>query len=68
MKALCTLMHVWSNMTHRVYSMPLDSGMVNCMPFALSVLSILGLRYPARRDDPVTAVRAANKSRWSALR
>jgi hypothetical protein len=41
-------MHVWSNMIHRVYSMTIDSGMVTCMLFALSVLSILGLRYPLK--------------------
>jgi hypothetical protein len=39
-------MHVWSKMLHRVYSMRLDSGTVICMLFALSVLCILGLRYP----------------------
>ena len=41
-------MHVWSNMIDRVYSMQLDAGTVNCMLFALSVLSILGLRYPLK--------------------
>jgi hypothetical protein len=41
-------MGVWSRMIHQVYSMPLDSGMVTCMLFALSVLSILGLRYPLK--------------------
>ncbi len=41
-------MHVWSKMLHRVYSMRLDSGTVICMLFALSVLSILGLRYPLK--------------------
>ena len=39
-------MHVWSTMTHQVYSMEMDSGVKICMLFALSVLSILGLRYP----------------------
>jgi hypothetical protein len=41
-------MHVWSKMIYRVYSMQLDSGTVICMLFALSVLSILGLRYPLK--------------------
>lgn len=41
-------MHVWSKMIYQVYSMQLDSGIVICMLFALSVLSILGLRYPLR--------------------
>lgn len=41
-------MQVWSTMIYRIYSMPLDSGMVTCMLFALSVLSILGLRYPLK--------------------
>ncbi len=41
-------MQVWSKMIHQVYSMQLDSGTVICMLFALSVLSILGLRYPLR--------------------
>lgn len=41
-------MHVWSKMIHQVYSMRLDSGTVICMLFALSVLSILGLRYPLK--------------------
>ena len=39
-------MHVWSMMIHQVYSMEMDSGVKICMLFALSVLSILGLRYP----------------------
>ncbi len=30
----------------QVYGMQFDSGMVTCMLWALSVLSILGLRYP----------------------
>lgn len=41
-------MHVWFKMIYRVYSMELDSGTVICMLFALSVLSILGLRYPLK--------------------
>jgi hypothetical protein len=39
-------MHVWSMMIHQVYSMEMDSGVKICMLFALSILSILGLRYP----------------------
>ncbi|MGH9724676.1 MAG: hypothetical protein ACRD41_06385, partial [Candidatus Acidiferrales bacterium] len=41
-------MHVWSQMIHQVYSMRLDSGTVVCMLLALSLLSILGLRYPLK--------------------
>jgi hypothetical protein len=41
-------MHVWSEMIHQVYSMKLASGTVVCMLFALSLLSILGLRYPLK--------------------
>jgi hypothetical protein len=41
-------MHVWSKLIYQVYSMKLDSGIVICMLFALSVLSILGLRYPLK--------------------
>jgi hypothetical protein len=41
-------MHMWSKMIHQVYSMPLDSGILTCMLFALSLLSLLGLRYPLR--------------------
>ena len=41
-------MRVWSKMINQVYSMRLDSGTVICMLFALSVLSILGLRYPLK--------------------
>lgn len=41
-------MHVWSKMIYQVYSMRLDSGTVICMLFALSALSILGLRYPLK--------------------
>lgn len=41
-------MHVWSKLIYQVYSMRLDSGTVICMLFALSVLSILGLRYPLK--------------------
>jgi hypothetical protein len=33
-------------MIHQVDSMEMDSGVKVCMLFALSVLSILGLRYP----------------------
>jgi len=41
-------MHVWSKLIYQVYSMPTDSGIVICMLFALSAMSILGLRYPLR--------------------
>lgn len=39
-------MQVWSTMINQVYSLGMDSGVKICMLFALSVLSILGLRYP----------------------
>ena len=39
-------MHVWSMMIHQVSSMAMDTGVKICMLFALSILSILGLRYP----------------------
>jgi hypothetical protein len=41
-------MRVWPKMVYEVSAMQLDAGMVNCMLFALSVLSILGLRYPLK--------------------
>ena len=41
-------LQVWSKMIHQVYAMRLDSGTVVCMLFALSLLSILGLRYPLK--------------------
>ena len=41
-------MHIWPEMINQVYSMGSDSGIVVCMLFALSVLSILGLRYPLK--------------------
>jgi hypothetical protein len=41
-------MRVWTEMIHQVAAMRLDSGTVTCMLFALSVLSILGLRYPLK--------------------
>jgi hypothetical protein len=41
-------MGVWSKVIHPGNSMDVDSGMVTCMLFALSVLSILGLRYPLK--------------------
>jgi hypothetical protein len=39
-------LHVWSSVVSQVYSLSMDSGVKICMLFALSVLSILGLRYP----------------------
>lgn len=39
-------MQMWPEIVFRVYSMKIDSGIVICMLWALSVLSILGLRYP----------------------
>jgi hypothetical protein len=39
-------MEMWPALIGQVYSMKIDSGMVTCMLWALSVLSILGLRYP----------------------
>lgn len=37
---------MWPAIVSHVYSMRIDSGVVTCMLWALSVLSILGLRYP----------------------
>lgn len=39
-------MQVWPEIIDHVYSMKIDSGIVTCMLWALSVLSVLGLRYP----------------------
>lgn len=39
-------MEMWPAIVGQVYGMNIDSGMVTCMLWALSVLSILGLRYP----------------------
>ena len=39
-------MQMWPAIVSHVYSMQIDSGIVTCMLWALSVLSILGLRYP----------------------
>lgn len=39
-------MQIWPQMFGQVYSMNIDTGLVTCMLWALSVLSILGLRYP----------------------
>lgn len=39
-------MMVWPQIVFHVYSMKIDSGIVICMLWALSVLSLLGLRYP----------------------
>lgn len=39
-------LQVWPAIVSHVYSMQVDSGVVVCMLWALSVLSILGLRYP----------------------
>lgn len=39
-------MQIWPQIVGQVYSMRIDSGLVTCMLWALSVLSILGLRYP----------------------
>lgn len=37
---------VWPAIFGHVYSMKIDSGVMTCMLWALSVLSILGIRYP----------------------
>jgi hypothetical protein len=39
-------MQIWPQIVGPVYSMKIDSGLVTCMLWALSVLSIPGLRYP----------------------
>lgn len=39
-------MEMWPALVGQVYSMGMDSSLKTCMLWALSVLSILGLRYP----------------------
>lgn len=39
-------MEEWPALIGQVYAMKIDAGIVTCMLWALSVLSILGLRYP----------------------
>ncbi|MGH9626057.1 MAG: hypothetical protein ACRD4G_17205 [Bryobacteraceae bacterium] len=39
-------MEVWPAIVDHVYSMRIDTGIMTCMLWALSVLSILGVRYP----------------------
>lgn len=39
-------MQIWPAIMHHVYSMKIDSGVMTCMLWALSTLSILGVRYP----------------------
>lgn len=56
-------MRVWPEMIHGVYSMRMESGVVICMLFALSVLSILGLRYPLKML-PVLFWELTWKSSW----
>src|SRR5690348_6854454 len=41
-------MQIWPAMVHRVYSMPVDTGVMTCMLWAHATLSILGVRYPVR--------------------
>lgn len=41
-------MQIWPAMVSHVYSMEIDTGVVTCMLWALSTLSILGVRYPVR--------------------
>ncbi len=41
-------MQVWPAMAYHVYSMQTDSGVMTCMLWALSTLSVLGVRYPVR--------------------
>lgn len=41
-------MQMWPAMIHEVYSMRVDSGVMTCMLWALSALSILGVRYPVQ--------------------
>ena len=41
-------MQVWPAMIYHIYSMKVDSGALTCMLWALSVLSILGVRYPVQ--------------------
>jgi hypothetical protein len=39
-------LQVWSAVIHRVTTMELTHGVVTCMLCALSVLAVLGIRYP----------------------
>ena len=41
-------METWPTMVRELYAIKVDSGVVTCMLFALSTLSILGARYPAQ--------------------
>lgn len=41
-------MQMWPAMIYHVYSMTADSGALTCMLWALSALSILGVRYPVQ--------------------
>ena len=56
-------MQIWPAMIHHVYSMKLDSGAVTCMLWALSTLSILGLRYPLQML-PLLLFEVAWKVAW----
>lgn len=56
-------MVVWPQIIDRVYSMKIDSGVVICMLWALSVLSILGLRYPLQML-PLLLFELTWKSAW----
>jgi len=41
-------MQMWPAVIYHVYSMKVDSSALTCMLWALSVLSILGVRYPVQ--------------------
>lgn len=56
-------LQVWPEIIFRVYSMKIDSGVVVCMLWALSVLSILGLRYPLKML-PLLLFELTWKSAW----
>jgi hypothetical protein len=41
-------MQMWPAMIHQIYSTKVDAGALTCMLWALSALSILGVRYPVQ--------------------
>jgi hypothetical protein len=56
-------MEMWPQMVHHVYSMGVDSGVMTCMLWALSTLSILGVRYPVQML-PLLLFEIAWKMAW----
>lgn len=56
-------MEIWPTMIEHVYSMNVDSGAMTCMLWALSTLSVLGVRYPAQML-PLLLFEIAWKMAW----